>query len=71
MDAVTFLIGLVVFVIVAYILYLIVSFVVSHFGIPAAIGNILMAIFGLIVLLMFLDAVGLYSSGIAPFRFKR
>ena len=68
---VPFLIALVVFCIVAYILYLIVSFVVTHFGLPAPISHILMAIFGLIILLMFLDAVGLYDSGMSVFRFRR
>jgi hypothetical protein len=68
---VPFLVSLVVFCVVAYILYLIVNFVVSHFGLPAPIAHILMAIFGLIILLLFLDAVGLYSSGLSVYRWKR
>lgn len=68
---VPFLISLVVFCVVAYILYLIVSFITGHFGLPAPIGQIIMAIFGLILLLMFLDAVGLYNSGLSVFRFNK
>ena len=68
---VPFLISLVVFCVVAYILYLIVSFIVGHFGLPAPIGQIVMAIFGLILLFMFLDLVGLYSSGLSKFRFNQ
>jgi hypothetical protein len=68
---VPFLISLVVFCVVAYILYLIVNFIVGHFGLPSPIGQILMAIFGLIILLMFLDAVGLYNSGMSVFRFHK
>lgn len=71
MNLVPFLISLVVFCVVAYILYLIVTFVVSHFGLPAPIPQIIMAIFGLIILLMFLDSVGLYDSGFTVFRFRR
>ena len=71
MSLVPFLISLVVFCVVAYILYLIVSFVVGHFGLPAPIAHIVMAIFGLIVLLLFLDSVGLYDSGVSVFRLKR
>ena len=68
---VPFLISLVVFCIVAYILYLIVSFIVGHFGLPAPIGQIIMAIFALIIVLMFLDSVGLYNSGLSVFRWQR
>ena len=70
MSLVPFLISLVVFCIVAYILYLIVGFVVGHFGLPAPLAQVLMAIFGLIILLMFLDSVGLYQSGLSVWKFK-
>lgn len=59
---ISFLIALVVFCVVAYILYLIVGFIVGFFGLPAPIGQIVMAIFGLIILLLFLETVGLYPG---------
>jgi hypothetical protein len=70
MALVPLLISLVVFCIVAYILYLIVGFVVGHFGLPQPVAHILMLIFGLIILLMFLDTVGLYSSGLSVYRVR-
>ena len=61
---ISFLITLVIFCIVAWILYLIVQFIVGHFGLPSPIPQIIYAIFGLILLLAFLDMMGLYSSGV-------
>jgi membrane protease YdiL (CAAX protease family) len=67
MDLIHLLITLVIFLVVAYILWLVTNFVVSRFGIPEPIGTIIMLIIGLVILLAFLQAAGLYSGGL----FKR
>lgn len=63
MDAIQLLVGLVVFLIIAYILYLVLTFIISKFGIPEPIGTIIMLVVGLVLLLAFLRSVGLWSGG--------
>lgn len=64
MDLITLLVSLVVFLIVAYIVYLVCTFIISKFGIPEPIGTIVMLVIGLVLLLMFLRAAGLWGGSL-------
>lgn len=62
MDLIALLVALVVFLIVAYIIWLVGNFIITKFGIPDPIGTIVMLVIGLVLLLLFLRSVGLWSG---------
>lgn len=62
MDLIALLVSLVVFLVVAYIVWLVGNFIITKFGIPEPIGTIVMLVIGLVLLLLFLRAAGLWGG---------